>query len=90
MAVHRVDPAVCRALPAQPGGAPGRAAGEGATVVFMAGRDEQVSLRSETCMRGNPAIMMKRMPQSTHHLFTPEDKAAVKAALLNMCIKEKV
>ena len=60
------------------------------TVVFMAGRDEQVSLRSETCMRGNPAIMMKRMPQSTHHLFTPEDKAAVKAALLNMCIKEKV
>lgn len=60
------------------------------TVVFMAGRDEQVSLRSETCMRGNPAIMMKRMPQSTHHLFTPEDKAAVTAALLTMCTKEKV
>lgn len=55
------------------------------TVVFMAGKDEQVSLRSEKCMAGNPAIAMKRMPLSTHHLFTPEDKAAVAAALLDMC-----
>ena len=55
------------------------------TVVFMAGRDEQVSLRSETCMAGNPAITLKRMPRSTHHLFTPADKAAVTAALLDMC-----
>lgn len=54
-------------------------------VVFMAGRDEQVSLRSEKCMAGNPAITLKRMPRSSHHLFTPEDKAAVTAALLAMC-----
>ena len=55
------------------------------TVVFMAGRDEQVSLRSETCMAGNPCITLRRMPRSSHHLFTPEDKAAVTAALLDMC-----
>ena len=55
------------------------------TVAFMAGRDEQVSLRSEKCMAGNPAITMKRMPRSTHHLFTLEDKASVTAALLAMC-----
>ncbi|MBE5810562.1 MAG: alpha/beta fold hydrolase [Clostridiales bacterium] len=55
------------------------------TVVFMAGRDEQVSLRSEKCMAANPAITRRRMDQSTHHLFTTEDKAAVTAALLDMC-----
>ena len=55
------------------------------TVVFMAGRDEQVSLRSEKCMAGNPAITLKRMEKSTHHLFTPEDKAAIREALLMMC-----
>ena len=55
------------------------------TVVFMAGNDEQVSLRSEKSMADNPAIRMMRMPRSTHHLFTPEDKKAVTAALLTMC-----
>ena len=55
------------------------------TVVFMAGRDEQVSLRSEKCMACNPAIQLRRMEKSTHHLFTPEDKSAIRAALLTMC-----
>lgn len=55
------------------------------TLVFMAGRDEQVSLRSEKCMADNPCITLRRMPRSSHHLFTPEDKAAVTAALLDMC-----
>ena len=53
--------------------------------VFMAGRDEQVSLCSEKCMAGNPAIMIHRMEKSSHHIFTPEDKDAIRAALLGMC-----
>ena len=57
------------------------------TVVFMAGRDEQVSLRSEKCMAGNPAIKLRRMPDSGHHLFTHEDKDALRAALMHMCNK---
>ena len=54
--------------------------------VFMAQDDEQVSLRSEKCMAGNPAIRMHRMPGSSHHLFAPEDKEAIRAALVNMCV----
>ena len=57
------------------------------TVAFMAGRDEQVSLRSERCMAGNPTITLRRMPRSGHHLFTPEDKDALREALVNMCSK---
>ena len=55
------------------------------TLVFMAGKDEQVSLRGEKCMAGNPAITVARMENSTHHIFAPEDKAAVRGALLAMC-----
>lgn len=55
------------------------------TRAFMARKDEQVSLRSEKCMAGNPAITISRMEKSTHHIFTPEDKAAIRAALLAMC-----
>lgn len=55
------------------------------TLAFMAGKDEQVSLRSEKCMAGNPAITLRRMPKSRHHEFTPEDKAAIRKALLGMC-----
>ena len=58
------------------------------TVALMAGRDEQVSLRSEKCMAGNPAITLRRMPKSSHHIFTQEDKAAIRAALLEMCKTE--
>ena len=54
-------------------------------VVFMAGRDEQVSLRSEMHMKDHPAIVLQRMPKSTHHLFTVEDKAAIAAVLKRMC-----
>ena len=60
------------------------------TRVFMAGRDEQVSLRSEKCMAGNPAITLARMKKSSHHVFTPEDKAAVRAALKDMCSEEQI
>lgn len=55
------------------------------TLAFMAGNDEQVSLRSEKCMAGNPAITLRRMEKSSHHLFTPEDKASIRKALLGMC-----
>ncbi len=53
--------------------------------VFMAGKDEQVSRRSEKCMAGNPSITLSRMEKSSHHIFTQEDKAAIRAALLDMC-----
>ena len=55
------------------------------TRAFMAGKDEQVSLRSEKCMAGNPAITLRRMPKSRHHEFAPEDKAAILSALRDMC-----
>ena len=55
------------------------------TRVFMAGRDEQVSLRSERCMAGSPAITLARMEKSTHHVFTPEDKEVIRTAILAMC-----
>lgn len=55
------------------------------TRVYMAGRDEQVSLRGEKCMMNVPAITLHRMPQSSHHLFTPEDKQALLDAMLDMC-----
>ena len=48
-------------------------------------RHEQVSRRSEKCMAGNPSITISRMEKSSHHIFTPEDKAAIRAALLAMC-----
>lgn len=53
--------------------------------VFMAAHDEQVSLRSEKCMAGNPAITLHRMPESSHHLFAPKDKKSIRDALINMC-----
>ena len=53
--------------------------------VFMAGKDEQVSRRSEKCMAGHPSITISRMEKSSHPIFTPEDKAAIRAALLDMC-----
>ena len=54
------------------------------TVAFMAGRDEQVSLRSERCMEGNPAITLRRMPRSGHDEFAPEDKAEILRTLTEM------
>ena len=55
------------------------------TRVMMAGRDEQVSLRSEGCMQGNPAITIHRMEKSGHHIFTQEDRADIGAVLLALC-----
>ena len=59
------------------------------SLAFMAGRDEQVSLRSAKEMAGNPAIEVRYMPQSRHHEFTPEDKAAICVALQEMCLPAK-
>lgn len=53
--------------------------------VFMAGQDEQVSLRSERCMIGHPSITLHRMPKSSHHIFTAEDRKAICTALQDMC-----
>lgn len=53
--------------------------------VFMAQHDEQVSLRSERCLAGNPAITLHRMSKSSHHVFSPEDRDAIKGALRDMC-----
>jgi hypothetical protein len=36
-------------------------------------------------MACNPAIQLRRMEKSSHHLFPPEDKSAIRAALLTMC-----
>ena len=55
------------------------------TMALMAGRDEQVSRRSEQCMAGNPAITVGRMAQSSHHVFTQEDRAMIRSAMLTMC-----
>ena len=53
--------------------------------VYMAAKDELVSLRSEKAMAGKPAITLHRMPESMHHAFAPADKAALLAALREMC-----
>lgn len=55
------------------------------TRVYMAGRDEQVSMRSERCMAEVPSITLHRMPKSSHHRFTPEDRQALLDAMLDMC-----
>ena len=55
------------------------------TVVYMAEKDELVSLRGEEAMRGNSAITLRRMPASMHHEFAPADRAALLDALLVMC-----
>lgn len=54
------------------------------TVVYMAAKDELVSLRSEKDMRENPAIKLHRMPDSMHHAFAPGDKQALLETLRGM------
>ncbi len=53
--------------------------------VFMAQKDELVSLRSVKCMAEHPAITLRYLPGSDHNNYPPEDRAAIMAALLNMC-----
>ena len=53
--------------------------------VYMAAKDELVSLRSEKAMAGNPAITLHRMPESLHHEFALADKAVLLDALREMC-----
>jgi len=55
------------------------------TRVYMAAKDELVSLRGEKDMAGNPAIALHRLPDSHHHEFAPPDKAALLSAMTDMC-----
>ena len=54
------------------------------TLVYMAEKDELVSLRSVKEMAGIPCIEVRRMPDSHHHEFAPEDKALLLGALREM------
>lgn len=53
--------------------------------VYMAAKDELVSLRGERLMADHPAITLARLPDSQHHEFAPADKAALLDALRDMC-----
>ena len=53
--------------------------------VFMAGRDELVSLRSMREMEHLPAVTCAVLPDSMHHDFAPKDKAALLTAMADMC-----
>lgn len=55
------------------------------TLVYMAAKDELVSLRGEKDMAENPCITLRRLPASMHHEFPPEDKAALLEALREVC-----
>lgn len=55
------------------------------TIVYMAKKDELVSLRGVRDMAGNAAVEVRYMPESHHHEFAPEDKAALLSALRTMC-----
>lgn len=52
--------------------------------VFMAEKDELVSLRGEREMRKNPVIRLTRLPDSHHHEFSPVDKSRLLEALKEM------
>lgn len=55
------------------------------TTVYMAARDELVSLRGEKDMRDNPLIRLHRMSDSMHHAFAPGDKRVLLEALRELC-----
>ena len=55
------------------------------SIVYMAQKDELVSLRGEKDMAVSPAIQLRRLPDSHHHEFPPQDKAALLSAMLAMC-----
>lgn len=55
------------------------------TCVYMAAKDELVSLRGEKDMACNPAIALHRMPDSHHHEFAPLDKETLLSAMIDMC-----
>ncbi len=54
-------------------------------LVLMARQDELVSLRSIREMTVNPAIRVRELPGSRHYVFPPADKAAILAALREIC-----
>lgn len=54
-------------------------------IVYMAERDELVSLRGAKLLLANPAMDVRYLPASQHHDFPPEDKTALLAAFKEMC-----
>jgi len=54
-------------------------------IVYMAAKDELVSLQGAKLLRANPAMEVRLLPASRHHDFPPEDKAALLAAFRSMC-----
>ena len=55
------------------------------SIVYMAQRDELVSLRGAKLLRRNPAMDVRMLPASQHHDFPQEDKAALLTAMKEMC-----
>lgn len=55
------------------------------TLVYMAAKDELVSLRGEKDMGRTPCITLRRLPESMHHAFAPEDKRTLLEAVREMC-----
>ena len=53
--------------------------------VFMAGRDELVSLRSMRDMAGLPGVTCDVLPDSMHHDFAPQDKTVLLNAMAELC-----
>ena len=53
--------------------------------VFMAEKDELVSLRSTKCIADHRAITLRYLPGSDHNRYAPEDKAALQEALRTLC-----
>ncbi len=53
-------------------------------VALMARKDELVSPRSAKDL-ANPRIRVRELPNSMHHAFPPEDRAAVLAAMREVC-----
>lgn len=54
------------------------------TIAYMAEKDELVSLRGAKLMAGSSAIEVRYLPDSHHHEFAPQDKAALLNALREM------
>lgn len=55
------------------------------SIVYMAQRDELVSLRGAKLLRANPAMDVRVLTASQHHAFPAADKAALLSALREMC-----
>ena len=55
------------------------------SIVYMAERDELVSLRGVKLLKANSALNVRLLPESYHHEFPETDKATLLAAFRDMC-----